>query len=129
MNKRGFLRGLIHVFGAALAADATAAQPRRRVLIQASPLAGFQYHAGEEVWPRLATGQWLALVREPDNAFDADAVRIDWHGHKLGYLPRAENTAVAQMLDRGERLSARIKALRQAADPWQRVGIEVFLDA
>lgn len=128
MNKRSFLHGLLAALGAGVAAGATA-QPRRRVLIQISPLAGFQYHAGEELWPQLAIDQPLALVREPDNPHDAEAVRIDWRGRKLGYLPRVENTAVAQMMDRGERLSARISALRQAADPWQRVGIEVYLDA
>jgi hypothetical protein len=93
------------------------------------PLAGFQSQAGEEVSPQLATDQQLALAREPDSPFDADVARIDWHEHRRGYLPCAENTAVAQLLDRGESLSARINALRQAADPWQRVGIEVLLDA
>jgi hypothetical protein len=33
------------------------------------------------------------------------------------------------MLDRGERLEARIAALHEANDPWQRVKIAVFLDA
>lgn len=132
MNKRNFLRGLLGVVGAAIGAGlagASSAQQRRRILIQVSPLAGFQYHAGEELWPQLAVSQPLSLEREPDNPHDADAVRIDWRGHKLGYLPRAENVAVAQMLDRGERLQARIVALREASDPWQRVAIDVFLDA
>jgi hypothetical protein len=128
MNKRSFLRSLVAALGAGFAAGATAA-PRRRILIQCSPLAGFQYHAGEELWPQLAVGQPLALVREPANPHDERAVRIDWHGRKLGYLPRAENTAVAQMLDRGEQLRARVAQLRTSPDPWERMTIEVFLDA
>lgn len=124
MNKRNFLRGLLAALGAGIATGA-AAQPRRRVLIQISPLAGFQYHAGEELWPQLAIDQPLSLVREPDNPFDADAVRIDWRGRKLGYLPRAENTAVAQMLDRGEQLCARVAQLRTSPDPWERVRVAV----
>jgi hypothetical protein len=126
MNKRNFLTGLLTALGAGLATPA-AARPRRPVLIQISPLAGFQYHAGAALWPQLAIGQPLALVREPDNRYDPDAVRIDWNGHKLGYLPRADNTAVAQMLDRGEALQARIAQLRVAPDPWQRVGVAVEL--
>lgn len=126
MNKRNFLRGLLAVLGAGLAA-APAAAPRRSVLIQSSPLAGFQYHAGEELWPQLAVGQPLALVREPANPHDERAVRIDWHGRKLGYLPRAENAAVAQMLDRGEQLRARIAWLRTSPDPWERVEVAVEL--
>lgn len=126
MNKRSFLRGLVAALGAGLAA-APAAAPRRNVLIQRSPLAGFQYHAAEDVWPQLAAGQALALAREPANPHDEHAVRIDWRGHKLGYLPRAENAAVAQMLDRGEQLRARIAALRASQDPWERVEVAVEL--
>lgn len=126
MNKRNFLRGLLAALGAGLGA-APAAAPRRSVLIQRSPLAGFQYHAGEELWPRLAVGQPLALVREPANPHDERAVRIDWHGRKLGYLPRADNAAVAQMLDRGEQLRARIARLRTSPDPWERVEVAVEL--
>lgn len=128
MNKRSFLRGVLAALGAGLAA-APAAARSRNVLIQCSPLAGFQYHAGEELWPQLAVGQPLALVREPANPHDERAVRIDWRGHKLGYLPRVENTAVAQMLDRGEQLHARIAALRASQDPWERVVVAVGLSA
>jgi hypothetical protein len=126
MNKRNFLQGLLAALGAGIASG-TSAAPRRSVLIQRSPLAGFQYHAGEAVWPRLAVGQPLALVREPANPYDARAVRIDWRGHKLGYLPRIENAAVAQMLDRGERIEARIAQLRVSPDPWERVEVAVEL--
>ena len=126
MNKRNFLQGLLAALGAGIASG-TSAAPRRSVLIQRSPLAGFQYHAGEAVWPRLAVGQPLALVREPAYPYDARAVRIDWRGHKLGYLPRIENAAVAQMLDRGERIEARIAQLRVSPDPWQRVEVAVEL--
>jgi len=126
MNKRNFLQGLLAVLGAGIASG-TSAAPRRSVLIQRSPLAGFQYHAGEAVWPRLAVGQPLTLVREPANPYDARAVRIDWRGHKLGYLPRIENAAVAQMLDRGERIEARIAQLRVSPDPWERVEVAVEL--
>jgi HIRAN domain. len=54
-------------------------------------------------------------------------VRVDWRGRKLGYVPRSQNAAVAWMLDRGERLSARIVALRESRDPWQRIRFEVML--
>ena len=81
---------------------------RRRVLLQESPVAGFQYYRGERVWPALRDGDQLALVREPANPYDPRAVRIDWKEQKLGYVPRTEHVAVAQMLDRGERLEAGI---------------------
>lgn len=98
-----------------------------KLLVQSSPLAGFQYHAGAALWEELAVGDALALVREPRNTHDARAVRVEWRGQQLGYLPRAENEAVAAALDRGERVVARIAALAKHRNPWRRVRIEVFV--
>ena len=98
-----------------------------RVLVQSSPLAGFRYYAGETLWQEMREGDRLTLGREADNPHDANAVRLEWRGQKLGYLPRAENRAVAAALDRGENVDARIARLRQHRNPWQRVLIEVFV--
>lgn len=97
-----------------------------KLLVQSSPLAGFQYHAGAAVWAQLRVGDRLQLIREPDNAHDPRAVRVDWQGRPLGYLPRAENDAVAAAMDRGERVEGRIAALDEHRNPWRRVRIEVF---
>jgi len=98
-----------------------------KLLVQSSPLAGFQYHSGAAVWDRLKVGDELALIREPGNPHDARAVRVEWQGNQLGYLPRAENETVAAAMDRGERVTARIAALVQHRNPWRRVRIEVFV--
>jgi hypothetical protein len=98
-----------------------------RVLVQSSPLAGFQHHAGQQVWNELREGDALVLVREPTNPHDALAIRVEWQGHQLGYLPRAENRAVATELDRGGRVEARIARLKAHRDPWQRILIDVFV--
>jgi len=98
-----------------------------KILVQSSPLAGFQYHAGAAVWDELRVGDRLALIREPENPHDARAVRVEWRGIMLGYLPRAENAAVAAALDRGERIEGRIAALVKHKNPWRRVRIDVFV--
>ena len=98
-----------------------------KVLVQSSPLAGFQYYAGAVHWDEMKVGDTLTLVREPDNTHDANAVRVEWHGEKLGYLPRKENRAVAAEMDSGGKVEARIAKLREQHNPWQRVLIEVFV--
>jgi hypothetical protein len=98
-----------------------------KVLVQSSPLAGFQYHEAGELWSELQVGDTLALVREPDNPHDGNAVRVEWHGRMLGYLPRAENRAVAAEMDRGSTVSGRIAGMREHRNPWQRILIEVFV--
>jgi hypothetical protein len=104
-----------------------AEQPGTRILIQSSPVAGFQFHEGKRLWDQLQVGDALTLVRESDNLHDARAVRVEWKGHMLGYVPRAENDAIARQLDRGNKLEARIVRLTKHRDPWKRIEFEVFL--
>lgn len=70
-------------------------------------------------------GDELTLAREADNPHDSNAVAIYRGNAKLGYIPRAENSAVAQMMDRGECLSAWIDGLMEDDDPWKRVRITI----
>ena len=118
---------LFIVIAAFSCASLGAAQPATRILIQSSPVAGFQFHEGKRLWDQLKVGDALTLVREPDNPHDARAVRVEWNGHMLGYVPRAENDAVARQLDRGNKLEARIVRLTKHRDPWKRIEFEVFL--
>jgi hypothetical protein len=103
------------------------AQVAAHILLQDSPLAGFQYHAGKTLWPRMQVGDALTLVREQDNPHDAKAVRVEWEGHKIGYVPRRENSDVARLLDRGQVLTARIVRLAEVRDPWSRVRFEILV--
>jgi hypothetical protein len=104
-------------------------QERIRLLVQSSPLAGSQFHALARLHADMHLGDALTLVREPENPYDAKAVRVEWQGHKLGYVPRKENRAVAAAMDRGETLAARISRLEaNASDPWQRLEFEVWLE-
>lgn len=51
------------------------------------------------------------LVREPDNPYDADAVRVDVGGREVGYIPRDEtldfHDAIASFWSRGELATCR----------------------
>jgi hypothetical protein len=98
-----------------------------RIMVQSSPLAGSQYYAVAEVWHLIRPGDRLTLEREPGNRHDRNAVRVDWNGQQIGYVPRAENRAVARALDEGEPLEARVARLRDDPNPWRRVEIEVYL--
>jgi hypothetical protein len=108
-----------------LAASPLTAAGEVRILVQSSPLAGFQYHAGSIHWDKMREGDRLQLVREAGNPHDVNAVRVEWHGEMLGYLPRRENAAVASAMDAGETIGARIEKLREHKNPWQRVLIDL----
>jgi len=95
------------------------------IIVQRSPLAGFRHYGGGEMWPDMKVGDRLELVREPDNPYDANAIRIDWRGRKLGYVPRRDNAAVARQMDRGAPLEARVASLRENRNRSVRIEFEV----
>jgi hypothetical protein len=113
--------------GVILPADRAAAQ-QVRMLVQSSPLAGFSYHQAPEVWRAMRVGDALGLEREPDIAHDARAISVHWHCHRLGYVPRAQNSALAWAMDRGERLDARVSRLQPHRNPRKRNEFEVFVE-
>jgi hypothetical protein len=98
-----------------------------RILVQSSPLAGIQFYTAKEWWAEMQIDDRLELIREPDNRHDGNAVRVEWKGHKLGYVPRRENQAVAQEMDRGTRLSANISKLQRHRSPWQRLKMNIYV--
>lgn len=110
----------------ALSLCAGATEIDSQILVQASPLAGFQYYAGKVVWKKMHEGDPLTLIREPDNTHDNNAIRVDWHGQQLGYVPRRDNMALARLMDKGTVVDARIVRLTASRDPWQRVLFEVY---
>lgn len=99
-----------------------------QIIVQRSPLAGFQFYDGKTLWDEMKTGDRLILIRERDNPHDANAVRVEWNGQRLGYVPRRENSDVARQMDRGANVKARIVRLTQARNPWQRIEFEVYVD-
>jgi hypothetical protein len=99
-----------------------------RIIVQQSPLAGFQYYDGKVLWDNMRVGDALTLVREPQNPHDSNAVRVEWKGQPLGYVPRRDNSDVARQMDRGVPAQARIVRLKEARNPWQRVEFEIFVE-
>jgi len=103
------------------------AQNPAEIVVQVSLTAGLRYHEAKAVWDQMQIGDVLTLVREPENPYDARAVRVEWNGHKLGYIPRIENEAVARQMDRGNALQARITRLTYYRNHRRKLELEVFL--
>jgi hypothetical protein len=97
-----------------------------RILLQSTLTAGLSHHDARQVWDELQVGDALLLVREASNPHDGNAVRVDWKGRTLGYLPRTENTFVARQLDRGNALEARITALGKYRNNRRKLEIKSF---
>ena len=108
-----------------LAGGSALAESVARIIVQHSPLAGFRYYDGKSLWQEIKVGDPLALVREPDNPHDGNAVRIEWNGRKLGYVPRRENAHLARQMDRGAVAEGRITELHKYRNGRNRVSYEI----
>jgi hypothetical protein len=72
-------------------------------------IAGQHYYALDAERRNIASGGDLVLRRELDNPHDSNAVAVHMpSGAKLGFIPRLANEPVAQLLDHGHELSARV---------------------
>lgn len=115
---------VIALLSATTAAGA-AESPSARIVVQNAPLAGFVYYDGQAVWDQMKTGDRLTLVREPANAHDSQAIRLEWQGRMLGYVPKRDNSDLARQMDHGARVEARITDLRRAANGRHRISYEI----
>ncbi len=100
--------------------------PFKRERIETVPIAGFQYYQGENLWHKLKINDNLSLIRETENKDDRNAIIIQWKGEKLGYIPRLDNQAIAQLMDEGNNLDANIVKLSKSKNPWNRVEIALY---
>ena len=49
-------------------------------------------------------------------AYDINAVRLEWNGRMLGYVPKRDNADLARQMDHGAAVEARITELKRAAN-------------
>ena len=115
------LLGLLHT--GVIAGDT----PKARIVVQHAPLAGFVHYDGAQVWNDMRPGDSLTLVREAANPHDSNAVRLEWRGRMLGYVPRRDNADLARQMDHGSRVEARITSLRRAANGRHQMSYEIYV--
>ena len=115
------------VVAALCASSALGQRVSSEILVHTSLTAGLAHHEAKAVWEAMHVGDEVALLREPDNPHDANAVRVEWQGHVLGYLPRDDNAAVARQLDRGNRLAGRVARLDRYRNHRMRLQLDIFV--
>jgi hypothetical protein len=82
-------------------------------------IAGFTYYDGIEVIDKLTLGAIVTLKSEPENPHDPDAVAVYFGKTKLGYVPRAKNGELSQLLyfGYGDIIEARINSRNLETSP------------
>ncbi len=100
----------------------------REIFLFDTYVAGTSYVEGiEELEPHLKVGDRITFIREPDNPYDSQAIRIEnADGVKIGYVPRNDNPVFARLMDAGKLLVGRITH-KKMDGRWLLIRIDIFL--
>lgn len=87
---------------------------------------GLQYFQYATIKNQLKENDPVELLREPENLQDKFAIQVNFNQLRLGYIAAFENVVLANMMDAGVELSARISQINLLKDPWRWLAIEVY---
>jgi hypothetical protein len=91
-------------------------------------LAGFSFYEGVLAFEHLKIGTELSLKPDPENRYDKYAVEVYYKDHKLGFIPRQMNRAIAKLLKAGINcFEARVQWLDGEAHPENQVGLIIYI--
>jgi hypothetical protein len=94
-------------------------------------IAGVSHEGRQQIIARCSVGESLVLVRDPQNEFDAGAIKIlRSNGEQLGFITsdvsRADDpSGLAYGMDHGSKYECKIKDITGGGEKWLGVNIEI----
>jgi len=92
-------------------------------------LVGVSFEGRQDTIAGLRVGTDLALQRQPDNAFDANALAVYYGALQLGFVRREIAKHLAPLIDAGTRYRARVESLTGGGERNRGVNIYMWRDA
>lgn len=87
---------------------------------------GILYGNRQAAISRCTRGESLELVREPENPYDKNAIRIRrLNGEDIGYVPRDEAPELASTIDAGQGVRAEVDWLNSPTEACGQFGLKV----
>lgn len=97
------------------------------VLFESVRIAGTTHTPNiNDVIDRIPEDALLRFVREPDNQADPWAIRVEYDGRKIGYMPADKNELIARLMDGGKTLHGSLLE-RSLQGNWWKVYMDVSL--
>lgn len=79
--------------------------------------ASFRPAEAKEIIKQLSIGDTVDLVADPENQHDSSAVKVEYDGIHLGFIPAAENSAPFNFLLSGDDLPGTVIAFESTLKP------------
>ncbi len=74
-------------------------------------LTGTKFYYGHDF---LKPGMKVKLIKEPENQYDSEAIRVEIHGMKVGYVANSVHTVLGESMSAGrmyDRIGKKAKAV------------------
>ena len=72
---------------------------------------GVTYGNIQNILPQLQIGTPLAFFREPNNAYDKNAIRVECNGNNIGHLSADIASELSPIIDRGGIVTGQIESI------------------
>ncbi|MBN2073609.1 MAG: HIRAN domain-containing protein [Actinobacteria bacterium] len=96
-------------------------------LVLKTYIAGTQYSSAKKIAGSIKEGNYLIFQREAKNPNDNMAIKImDLDKNKLGYVPRAKNEVISNLMDAGKTIFGIIDK-KDWSEDYLRLDISIYL--
>lgn len=96
-------------------------------MIEGTRLVGAHFRSPEEkeVVKTLSRGDILQLIREPDNSYDENAIKVMKDDIHLGYIPKDLAAVIASKLDQypDKKWTAEVTLVTSDLKPWLEIDL------
>jgi len=90
-------------------------------------IAGTNYSDAKKIANSIKEGNYLIFQRESENPYDKMAIKImDLDKNKLGYVPKAKNEAISNLMDAGKTIFGIIDKKEWSGD-YLKLEISIYL--
>lgn len=92
-------------------------------------VAGVQYSDYQRVLSKMKLGEQVRFIGEPKNVFDNKAIRIEYKGVKIGYVPAASAIQLGLWSEHGAKsiVVGVVTAINKNNPSWQLFTIQVLV--
>ncbi|MCB1144630.1 MAG: HIRAN domain-containing protein [Leptospiraceae bacterium] len=99
----------------------------KEIFLIETHVAGTSYLNLDEIEKTLQNGEFIKLIREPQNTYDSLAILIfDSKGNKLGYVPRDKNEVIARLMDAGKFIFGKL-ITREYVNNWLMITVQIYM--
>lgn len=99
---------------------------KKFTLVQVS-LVGIQFYEAYSDLENLEIHQPLELVQEPENEWDANAIKVLMDGKQLGHISKMDNVLINSWINQDMDISAEIDLINMKEVDYRKVQIAVIL--